>query len=148
MFWIFLRAFPSSSRVRACFIFYVHEIMTNVVNTSTPSDHAAAAAIARCEDAADAVIARTVFVNPTTRAAIALTGQSTAGAALAVAAAAARAIKLPTTIDDPSDCIDDNGTVATEITQDQTNEIYRIQANLDQYATSIKGMSSFLRKLG
>ena len=112
--------------------------MTNVVNTTTPSDDVAAAA----------AIARTVFVNPTTSAAIAITGQSTAGAALAVAAAAARAIKLPTTIDDPSGYIDDDGTVATETTQDQTNEIYRIQANLDKYATSIQGMSSFLRKLG
>ena len=108
--------------------------MNNVNNTTTTSDVAAAAAIAS-----------TSFSSTATITAIAITGQKTAEAALAVVSAAAKAIRLQTTIDAG---IDDKGTVRTEITQDQANKIYRIQTNLDKYATSIEGMSSFFRKRG
>ena len=108
--------------------------MTNVNNTTTSSDVTAAA-----------VIASTAFASPTTIAAIAITGQKTAGAALAPASAGTKAIRIPTTIDGG---IDDGSTVTTEITQNQANKIHRIQENLDNYSTSIEGISSFLRKLG
>ena len=68
----------------------------------------------------------------------------TAGAAVDAASTAAKAIKLPTTIEDDGGTI---GTATTEITQNQANEIHRIQANLYNYATSIEGMSSYFRKL-
>ena len=97
--------------------------------TTTPSDVAAAN-----------TIASTAIASIT---AIAITGQKTAGAALGAAAAAAKAIQLPTTIDAG---IDDKGTAATKITQDQATEIYRIQANLNEYATSIEGMCSYFQK--
>ena len=70
-------------------------------------------------------------------------GQKTAGAALDAASAAAQAIMLQTTIGETHD-----GTPTTEITQSQANEIYRIQANLSNRATTIEGMSSYLRKFG
>ena len=98
---------------------------------TTPHDGAAAAA---------AIIASTAIVSTNV---IAITGQKTAGAALAAAAAAAKAIQLPTTIDAD---INDKGTAATKITQDQATEIYRIQKMLDKYATSIIGMCSYLQK--
>mmetsp|Transcript_20990 Transcript_20990/g.21372 ORF Transcript_20990/g.21372 Transcript_20990/m.21372 type:complete len:176 (-) Transcript_20990:219-746(-) len=94
---------------------------------TTPSNTAAAVAIAST--------------------AIASTEQKTVGVALTAAAATAKAIKLPTTIGDNAG-IDDNGTAVTEITQDQVSKIYRIQENLDNYATSINGMFSFLQKIG
>lgn len=96
--------------------------MTNVNNTTTPSD------------VADATvdIASTTFFSPTTIAVVAITGQKIAGATLATASSAAKAFGLPPTIDGG---IDDGGTVITEITKNQVNEIHRIQANLDNYAT-------------
>ena len=118
--------------------------MTNMIN-NTPSSDVAAIAATTAAAAAAAAIASTTFAIPTNIAIISITGQKTAGAALITASVAAKAIRLQTTIDAG---IDDKGTVRTEITQDQANKIYRIQTNLDKYATSIEGMSSFLRKLG
>ena len=76
--------------------------------------------------------------------AMSITGQKTAGAALDAASAAAQAIMLQTTIGEKIH----DGTPTTEITQSQANEIYGIQANLSNRATTIKGMSSYLRKFG
>ena len=98
--------------------------MTNVINSTTPSDVATTTAIDS-----------TAFTSPSTIAVISITGQKTAGAALAAASNAAKAIRLQTTIDD---CIEDRntiGTVTTEITQNQANEIHQIQANLDNCVT-------------
>ena len=104
----------------------------------TPEDAAAVTAIVTA-------IASTISTSPTTIAVISVTGQKTAGVALAAASTAAKAIKLPTTIEDDGGTI---GTATTEITQNQANEIHRIQANLYNYATSIEGMSSYLINVG
>ena len=81
----------------------------NIVSTPdsglTPGDAAAAASIA------------------TAAAAITTANQKTTGAALI---AAAKAIKFPTAIGENND----NGTAVTKITQDQLNEINRLQANI------------------
>ena len=71
----------------------------------------------------------------------------TAGAALMAASIAAKANKSPIIIGEDTG-IDDDGTAVTETTQDQMNEINRIQANLGNYKTSINGMSNFFCKLG
>ena len=73
-----------------------------------------------------------------------ITGQKTAIAALAAASASAKAIMPPTRIEDNEGTI---GTTTTEITQNLANEIYRIQANLYNYTTSIKGIYSYLSKI-
>ena len=83
-------------------------------------------------------------VATATAIAMSITGQKTAGAVLAAASAAATAIMLQTTIGEKTH----DGTTTTEITWKQTNEIYRIQANLSNRATTIEGMSSYLRKSG
>ena len=106
-----------------------NDTIPNDAYITTPSDDAAAVTIASTAIASTIVI---VFF-----------WQKTAGAAFASAAAAAKAIQLLTTIDAG---INDEGTAATEITQDQATEIYQIQAYLDKYATSIEGMRSFLQK--
>ena len=97
---------------------------------TTPSNITAAAAAAAIAS---------MVINSTT--------QKTTRAALTAVTNAAKTIKLPTTIDDNTS-IDNNSTAVTEITQDQVNKINQIQANLNNYATSIDGMSSFLQKLG
>ena len=94
----------------------------------TPGDSAAAATIAVA-----------------TTAAITATGQKNAGAALHAATAAAKAIKFATTISNDAS-INDDGTAVTEMTQDQAIEIQRIQANLDNYKTTIDGMSNNISK--
>ena len=78
-------------------------------------------------------------VNPVAAAAILTTGQSTAAAAIKAAVAAAAAIKLPTTI-----ATDDKPavTTGTTLTQDQVNEIYRIQANLGNFSSTISDVTS------
>ena len=81
----------------------------------------------------------------TTAITMSIIGQKTAGAALVAASAAAKAIMLQNTIGDDKST---NGTATTEITQNQANEIYRIQANLSNHATTIEGMSSYLSKFG
>lgn len=73
-----------------------------------------------------------------------MTGQKTAGEALIAAAAAEKAIKVPTTI---LTGIDDEVTTATEITQDQATKIYQIQAILGNYKILIEGVVNFLQKL-
>ena len=104
----------------------------------TPEDAATATAIAT------AIASSTTFTSSTTNDVILIIGQKTAGAALAAASAAVKAIKLPTTIEDDGGTI---GTATTEITQNQANETYRIQAILYNHATSIEGMSSYFSKL-
>ena len=104
----------------------------NDVHTTTPNDVVDAAVIAS--------IATIASIT-----AIASTEQKTAGVALATVAAAAKAIKGPTTI---NVAINNKGTAATEITQDQAYKIFRIQANLDKYATLIEGISSFTQNHG
>ena len=89
---------------------------------TTPSSDVAAAAndaytINPNDVAAAATIASTALASIT---AIVITGQKTAGVALAAAIAAAKASQLPTTINAG---INDEGTVATKINQDQATEI-------------------------
>ena len=74
--------------------------------------------------------------------AMSITGQKTACAALAAASTAAQAIMLQTITEEKTH----DGTPATEITQSQANEMYRIQANLSNRATTIERMSSYLGK--
>ena len=83
-------------------------------------------------------------VTPAAAAAILSTGQTTAAAAVKAAAAAATAMKLPTTIS-----TDDStaSTAPTTITQDQVNEINRIQANLGNFSTTISDVTSYLSTL-
>ena len=70
----------------------------------TPEDAAAAIAIATV------IASMTVITSPTTIVAMSITGQKTAGAALAAASAAVKAIMSPTTIED------DGGTIGTATT--------------------------------
>ena len=83
-------------------------------------------------------------VTPAAAAAILTTGQTTAAAAVKAAAAAATAMKLLTTIaTDDSTAL----TSATTLTQDQVNEINRIQANLGNFSTTISDVTSYLATL-
>ena len=84
-----------------------HTTTPNNVHTITPSDVTATAAIAS-----------TAFASPIIIVTISITGQKTAGVALAATSAAAKAIRLPTKIDGG---IDDGGRVATKINQNQAN---------------------------
>ena len=81
----------------------------------------------------------------TTAIAMSITGQKIAGTALAAVSATTKSIMLQTTIGGDEGT---NNTASTEITQYQANEINRIQANLSNHATTIEGMSNYLRKFG
>ena len=80
--------------------------MTNVINTTTPSHVAAAAA----------AIASTSFASHTTIAAISITGPKNVGAALAAASAPENTIRFKTTIDGGIEDRHTIGSVTTEIT--------------------------------
>ena len=75
-------------------------------------------------------------------AAIALTGQKSAAAAITAATAAAKALHLPTTIGDDAT----SATGITELTQDQANEISRLHANIANMGTDISQISTLLSK--
>ena len=115
-----------------------------MLDTNHDSDSTAGATLEVVSAAAQAIMLTPEDAAAATAIAMSITGQKTAGAALEAASAAAQAIMLQTTIGEKIH----DGTPPTEITQSQANEIYRIQANLSNRATTIKGMSSYLRKFG